>query len=158
MAPKNNDIGPFTGHCLCGKSTFKADVKEPLIVGYDHCDDCQRQSGSTYSLVVVVKTDDLVINGEKLSRNGDQLTASGSVKVYSGSKGSSGNIVHRLFCSDCGSPIAHAPDADKSIIALKGGLLDENLKKELQPEHEIWTVGKLKFCQEKLDIPHEHMP
>ena len=38
----------LSGHCLCKATTFKVDMDEPLLVGYDHCDDCQRQSGSTY--------------------------------------------------------------------------------------------------------------
>lgn len=36
------------GHCLCGAVTYTVDVDAPLLTGYDHCDDCQRQSGSTY--------------------------------------------------------------------------------------------------------------
>lgn len=39
---------PLTGHCLCKAVTYKVDVDEPILTGYDHCDDCQRQSGSTY--------------------------------------------------------------------------------------------------------------
>lgn len=39
---------PLTGHCLCGAVKYSVDVDEPLLTGYDHCDDCQRQSGSTY--------------------------------------------------------------------------------------------------------------
>lgn len=39
---------PLTGHCLCKAVTYTADVDQPLITAYDHCDDCQRQSGSTY--------------------------------------------------------------------------------------------------------------
>lgn len=38
----------LTGHCLCKAVTYSIDVDAPLITGYDHCDDCQRQSGSTY--------------------------------------------------------------------------------------------------------------
>lgn len=38
----------LTGHCLCNAVTYTIDVDAPLITGYDHCDDCQRQSGSTY--------------------------------------------------------------------------------------------------------------
>ena len=41
---------PLTGHCLCKAVTYKADVDAPIITGYDHCDDCQRQSGSTYCM------------------------------------------------------------------------------------------------------------
>ncbi|KAL4725397.1 hypothetical protein ACLX1H_007544 [Fusarium chlamydosporum] len=134
---------PLSGHCLCKAVTYKVD-DEPLLVGYDHCDDCQRQSGSTYSLVAVVKKDKLTINGP--------------VKTYSGTKGSSGNTVHRLFCSECGSPIAHDPDAAPEIIALKAGTLDTEIKKNLKPDTEIWTAGKLPFCQEHLAKPFTHMP
>ena len=37
----------LSGHCLCGAVKYTVDA-DPLIVGYDHCDDCQRQTGSTY--------------------------------------------------------------------------------------------------------------
>lgn len=43
-----DDKMPLTGHCLCKAVTYKVDVDEPILTGYDHCDDCQRQSGSTY--------------------------------------------------------------------------------------------------------------
>ncbi|GKT60439.1 LOW QUALITY PROTEIN: glutathione-dependent formaldehyde-activating enzyme [Colletotrichum tofieldiae] len=164
---------PLTGHCLCKAVTYKVDVDAPLLTGYDHCDDCQRQSGSTYSLVAVVPKDKLTINGP--------------TKSWAG-KGSSGKDVHRIFCSECGSPIAHDPDAAPEIIALKAGTLDTEIKKNLKPfytilaadvsiaikplvagcwfgiresdirDTEIWTVGKLPFCQEKLAKPFEHMP
>ncbi|KAL1858298.1 hypothetical protein VTK73DRAFT_7843 [Phialemonium thermophilum] len=133
----------LSGHCLCKSVTYKADVDKPLLVGYDHCDDCQRQSGSTYSLVVVVPK--------------DKVTIEGPLKKW-GAPGSSGKTVWRLFCSECGSPIAHDPDAAPEIIALKGGTLDTELKKKLTPDTEIWTVSKLPFCQEHLAHPFEHMP
>jgi hypothetical protein len=41
--------------------------------------------------------------------------------------------VWRWFCGDCGSPIAHDPDAAPEIIALKGGSLDSEIKKGLKP-------------------------
>ncbi|KAK7951259.1 uncharacterized protein PG986_006987 [Apiospora aurea] len=77
----------LSGHCLCGAVKYTVDA-EPLIVGYDHCDDCQRQSGSTYSLVVVVPKDKLKIEG--------------TTKSYAG-KGSSGQPVHRVFCPGGGT-------------------------------------------------------
>lgn len=114
----------------------------------------------------------------------DKLTIKGPIKKWSGT-GSSGKAVHRLFCSECGSPIAHDPDAAPEIIALKAGTLDAEIKKNLKPvrrtplglfphphplfaaatdvpvapqDTEIWTVGKLPFCQEKLAKPFSHMP
>lgn len=109
---------PLSGHCLCKAVTYKAEIEQPVITAYDHCDDCQRQSGSTYSLVAIVPKDVLTVNGP--------------VKKYS-SNGTSGNPVHRLFCSECGSPIAHDPDAAPPIIALKAGTLDSEIKKTLKP-------------------------
>ncbi|KAJ6134727.1 hypothetical protein N7523_001049 [Penicillium sp. IBT 18751x] len=134
---------PLTGHCLCGAVTYTAAVDKPLITAYDHCDDCQRQTGSTYSLVTVVPKDSLTINGP--------------TKSFA-KAGSSGKPVHRIFCSECGSPIAHDPEAAPPIIALKAGTLDSEIKKTLKPDTEIWTVGKLPFCQENLEHPFEHMP
>ena len=62
----------------------------------------------------------------------DKLTINGPTKVYS-SPGSSGKLVHRTFCTECGSPIAHDPDAMPDIIALKGGTLDTEIRKNLKP-------------------------
>lgn len=47
--------------------------------------------------------------------------------------GTSGHPVHRVFCSECGSPIAHDPDAAPEIIAIKAGTLDSEIKKTLKP-------------------------
>lgn len=44
---------PFTGHCLCGAVTYVVNVSEPDLVAYCHCDDCQRQSGSTYCELIL---------------------------------------------------------------------------------------------------------
>ncbi|KAF4584102.1 glutathione-dependent formaldehyde-activating enzyme [Ophiocordyceps camponoti-floridani] len=143
---KNNNSDskmPLSGHCLCKAVTYKADVDAPLMTGYDHCDDCQRQTGSTYSLVALVLK--------------AKFTTNGPVKKWSG-KGSSGKEVHRLFCSECGSPIAHDPDAVPEIIVLKAGTLDKEIREKLKPDTEIWTAGKLPFCQEKLAKAFTHMP
>jgi hypothetical protein len=48
-------------------------------------------------------------------------------------------------------------DAAPEIIAIKGGTLDTEIKMNLKPDAEIWTVGKLPFCQEHLAKPFEHM-
>jgi hypothetical protein len=133
----------LTGHCLCGAVTYSIAVDAPLLTGYDHCDDCQRQTGSAYSLVAVVPK--------------AALTISGPTKSWAG-KGSSGKAVHRIFCSECGSPIAHDPDAAPEIIAIKAGTLDSEIKKGLKPDTEIWTVGKLPFIKESLPNAFEHMP
>lgn len=62
----------------------------------------------------------------------DKLEVKGPVKKWKGTA-DSGNAVWRWFCEECGSPIAHDPDAAPEIIALKGGSLDTELKKDLKP-------------------------
>jgi hypothetical protein len=62
----------------------------------------------------------------------DKLTVNGPVKKWKG-VADSGNAVYRWFCEECGSPIAHDPDAAPEIIALKGGSLATEIKKGLKP-------------------------
>lgn len=69
----------ITGHCLCTKSKVIVDADEPALVAQDHCDDCQRESGSAFSWVAVFPK--------------DKVKFEGPVKTYSGSKGSSGQAV-----------------------------------------------------------------
>lgn len=87
----------------------------------------------------------------------DKLTVNGPIKSWAG-VGSSGKAVHRIFCTECGSPIAHDPEAAPDIIAIKGGTLETETKKTLKPNAEIWAVSKLPFCQEHLEKVFEHMP
>lgn len=61
----------------------------------------------------------------------DKLKVEGPLKKWKGTA-DSGNAVYRWFCSECGSPIAHAPDG-APIVALKGGCLDNEIKKNLKP-------------------------
>lgn len=60
------------------------------------------------------------------------LTINGPIKKWTGTA-ASGNTVDRIFCSECGSPIAHDPSAAPEIIALKAGTLDTEIKKNLKP-------------------------
>ena len=137
---------PLTGHCLCKAVTYSVDVDQPAIVAYDHCDDCQRQSGSTYCTLTLTDltirfhsgkgsnqlTYDLSLIALVAVVPKDKLTVKGPTKSWAG-KGTSGHAVHRVFCSECGSPIAHDPDAAPEIIAIKAGTLDSELKKTLKP-------------------------
>jgi hypothetical protein len=79
----------------------------------------------------------------------DKLTINGPTKSWAG-KGSSGKAVHRIFCSECGSPIAHDPDAAPEIIALKAGTLDTEIKKTLKPV----CIADLKVAHRHGDDPH----
>ena len=43
----------MTGHCLCGAVSYSAEA-EPVVQAVCHCADCQRQSGSPYTVIVGV--------------------------------------------------------------------------------------------------------
>ncbi|KAE8163281.1 Mss4-like protein [Aspergillus tamarii] len=134
---------PFTGHCLCGAVTYVVNVSEPDLVAYCHCDDCQRQSGSTYSSFIIVPKETVIIKGQ--------------IQTFT-NKGSSGLPVHRQFCVQCGSPLFDEALSAPNELAIKSGSLSVQQKEKLQPTAEFWTANKLPFCGEHLSNAYWHMP
>ena len=102
---------PLTGSCLCGSVTYSADA-EPLAQAICHCTDCQRQSGSVFSTVVVVPRPALVVEGDTLSSFA--TTSEGT---------DTENLRH--FCSACGSPIFSLLEATPDLAYVKVGTLDD---------------------------------
>ncbi|KAL4797804.1 Mss4-like protein [Aspergillus venezuelensis] len=133
---------PLSGHCLCQAVAYTANA-EPDQVAYCHCDDCQRQSGSTYALYVMISPDQLSING--------------AVAKFK-TTGSSGSPVLRQFCQTCGCPLFIQALSAENEIAIMGGSLDREHKVLLKPSTEIWTASKLPFCQERLRHSHAKDP
>ncbi len=76
------------GRCLCGGVQYEVDA-EPVAVGTCHCTRCQRQSGGTSMIGVVIPQGSLrFVAGEDL------------VKTFSEE-----TFADRHFCSNCGSAI-----------------------------------------------------
>src|SRR6516165_4308162 len=77
------------GGCLCGKVRYSADA-EPTFVGICHCKNCQKGTGTAFSVVVALPTPALTVQGtlQKLTGRGD-----------------SGKATYRRFCPACGSAI-----------------------------------------------------
>jgi hypothetical protein len=133
----------ITGHCLCKAVTYSIDVDKPNAVAYDHCDDCQRYTGSTYgtfppwcypsSLLTPVLALFAIFPKDK-------VTIVGPTKSFV-IKGGSGLKVYRTFCPTCGSGVAQAPDAAPDIIAMNGGGLDREFKKKLEPVSILTSPG-----------------
>ncbi|KAF8317706.1 hypothetical protein DL93DRAFT_2165554 [Clavulina sp. PMI_390] len=103
---------PHVGKCLCGAVTItiKSTHTEQIAC---HCTDCQHTSGSTNSLNIVPKLED--------------VTFEGPVKEY-GSKGGSGYTVVRKFCEVCGSSLSHGSEALEGAIAIHTGNFPEDFK------------------------------
>ena len=97
------------GGCLCGQIRYTSD-DEPAMTAVCHCPDCQRQAGTSFSIVI------------GLPEGGFSMT--GTAKRYD-TTGESGALVHRYFCGNCGSPISSVPDAFPGTVFVKAGTLDD---------------------------------
>src|ERR1700752_3467684 len=116
-------MGQLDGQCLCGKVTYHCDG-EAMATLLCHCTDCQRQTGTAFSIVVGVERDALHIDGGSL----------GSVTTIGED---TGEAVHRQFCLACGSPIVSLPDATPDLAFIKAGTLNDS--SWVAPQVEIWT-------------------
>ena len=85
---------PQTGGCQCGQVRYEI-TEEPQLVYTCHCLDCQRLTGTAFSLGVVVPEKGLHLTGFELRQL--QRTAD------------SGRVNTRLVCPECGSWICGMP-------------------------------------------------
>jgi hypothetical protein len=114
-------MGQLDGRCLCGKVAYYCDG-EPMTTLLCHCTDCQRQTGTAFSIVVGVDRDALHVDG--------------AVSSFTTVGEDTGEAVHRQFCTACGSPIVSLPDATPDLAFIKAGTLND--RSWLEPEMEIW--------------------
>jgi hypothetical protein len=53
---------PLTGSCQCGAITYAVNAN-PLFTYACHCTDCQKRTGSAFSMGLVIVTDSLELEG-----------------------------------------------------------------------------------------------
>ena len=109
------------GACLCGGVTYSCDA-DPVATAVCHCTECQRQTGTSFSIIVAVPRDALHVEGDTLS-------------TYTTVGTDHGTEVHRQFCSGCGSPIVSVP-AEGPLVYIKAGTLND--RSWLEPQLEVW--------------------
>jgi len=114
---------PITGRCLCGNVTYTIDA-EPVVQAACHCTDCQRQSGSPFSVVVAVPRDALHVEGDTLA----SFATIGS---------DHGGETARSFCANCGSPLFSVAGVMPDMAFVKAGSLDDS--SWVTPAVEAWT-------------------
>ena len=122
-------MAKLEGGCLCGAVRYSGDA-EPMTTVLCHCTNCQKQSGSPYSLNVVLPRGSLQISGE--------------VTAFE-DRGDTGMTVYRNFCPKCGSAIFNEPDAVDSIQVLKAGTLDDT--GWLAPDTEIYCDSAMEWAR-----------
>jgi hypothetical protein len=113
-------MSKIEGGCLCGKVRYSS-TAGPAFTAVCHCTHCQKQSGTAFSVIVAVPS--------------EELTVTGALKTFEDT-GESGMPVHRNFCPDCGSPIISIVDRLPGLSYIKAGTLDD--VSWLKPTTEIW--------------------
>jgi hypothetical protein len=115
----------ITGHCLCGAVRYSVTgAPVPLSTTVCNCEDCQRSSGSAFSIVVPVRSATLHLEGEPLATF--QTTGTDSHESRA-----------RRFCPRCGSQVLSVLAEAPEITWLKAGTLDDC--SWLSPTMEVWT-------------------
>lgn len=124
------------GGCNCGEIRYRIDGA-PVAVAACHCTRCRRQSGSIYSVNLIVPI--------------AAMTIEGSPSVFTDRDTTSGEPVRREFCGTCGSPIRSLIDASPGIAAVKAGTLDD--PDPFAPALHVFTRSKVAWVDLPANVP-----
>ena len=127
---------PLTGACQCRKVRYEIRA-EPLTVYACHCTECQRQSGSAFSLSMVVPRASVAV-------------VAGTPREWLRTH-ESGRVIACLYCGDCGARLYHNPRANEAITIVKSGTLDDAAK--FPAVGHIWTSSAQKW----LTLPEDSL-
>jgi hypothetical protein len=120
----------MTGRCLCGNVSYTLEA-EPFAQALCFCRDCQRQTGTAFSVVIGVPRSAFNVEGDTLA----SIDTTGEMH---------GTPTHRNFCSACGSPIFSVVDAQPDVVFVKAGTLDD--ASWLEPNVEVFTRSALPWA------------
>ena len=116
---------PVEGGCQCGAVRYRLNAA-PLSVYACHCKDCQRFSGTTHTLSMVIRAEDGELTKGEL-HGFDKLA-------------DSGRTVRMMGCRDCGTKIWNVPLATPEYLIVKPGTLDDI--SWIEPIGAIWTDSR----------------
>ncbi|UCE30356.1 MAG: GFA family protein [Burkholderiales bacterium] len=122
MAETAEGAATMSGGCLCGAIRYRVSERLDRIIAC-HCTDCQKASGAGASANALVPTEHFTL-------------VQGTPRVFSKIV-DSGNLLHRAFCADCGSPIYTRRDHVPEMTVLKVGSLDA--PNDMKIAMNIWT-------------------
>jgi hypothetical protein len=113
---------PVEGGCQCRAVRYRLKAA-PLGIYSCHCKDCQRSSGTTHTMSMVMRVEDAeLIAGELV---GFEKAAD------------SGRTVRMLGCIQCGTKIWNEPLSAPHLLIVKPGTLDD--MSWARPVGNIWT-------------------
>ncbi len=116
---------PVEGGCQCGAVRYRLKAR-PLGIYACHCKDCQRFSGTTHTLSMVVDAADV------------ELLA-GELAAFD-KAADSGRVVRMLGCRRCGTKVWNEPLSSPGLLIMKPGTLDD--MSWAVPVGNIWTASR----------------
>ncbi|WP_081896854.1 MULTISPECIES: GFA family protein [Burkholderia] len=127
MEHQNLDGHP--GGCLCGAVRYECTHVPDRVIAC-HCSHCRRASGSGYSLNIVVPETSVTHLGHPPAIYRDRSDA--------------GRVVERMYCRECGSPIASRTSLLPGQLLLKAGSLDS--PPQAAPVLQVWAASALPWA------------
>jgi hypothetical protein len=124
------------GGCNCGAVRYRIG-RQPVTVAVCHCANCRRQSGSAFSVNLIVP--------------GDAMTLNGELVTYEDHDTESGRPVLRQFCATCGSPVRSLSDASPNLAIVKAGTTDDPAR--FVPAIHVWTSTALPWVEIPANLP-----
>ncbi|HEV7312621.1 GFA family protein [Sphingopyxis sp.] len=129
-------MSEIEGGCNCGVVRYRLSA-DPIAVAVCHCANCRRQSGSAFSVNVIVAE--------------GAMTLTGDLATYEDSDTESGQPVLRQFCATCGSPIRSLSAASPKVAIVKAGTADEPGR--FEPAIHVWTSTALPWVEIPANLP-----
>ena len=129
-------MSQISGRCLCGAIKYNC-AAPAVMTALCHCTNCQKQSGSAFSINVGIPKGAL------------QITL-GQTTIYE-DRGESGMPVYRHFCANCGSPLFSEVAVLPQLVFLKAGTLDDT--SWVMPAVEVWCDSAQKWTPHPEGVP-----
>jgi hypothetical protein len=124
------------GGCLCKTVRYRI-TAEPLTMRLCWCRDCQYLAAGNATANVVFPSEAVTITG----------ALSDFISVAD-----SGNVMHRKFCPECGTPMFSQAEVRPHVIIVRAGTLDD--PEQVRPVANIWTESAPGWACLHQDLPH----
>jgi hypothetical protein len=126
----------FAGGCACGAVRYQA-AGDPVAARMCVCRICQRLTGGAGSVLAFFATESFAVEG----RTGDFAAVADS-----------GNIIHRQFCPECGTPLFSSAEVRPHLIGVRVGSLDD--PSSVTPTAIVWTDEAPAWAYLNGDLDH----
>ena len=120
------------GRCLCGAVRFEYEGPENWV-GHCHCQSCRRNTSSPFTTFIGVPNEAFRWTGK-------------AAAVFESSPG-----VRRLYCPDCGAPVAY--DADKFPDEIHFYLASLEDAAGVEPKFHVFYEEKVPWVSSGDDLP-----